>query len=177
MKDRHKLVYLEACLYETMRLGTAAAVGVPHCTLSDSQVGKPRSGRDTPVGKASSGKDTPVGKANSGRDTHPCSGKDTPVCKPCSGRDTYSQSVRQTQGDTYSSFRYTGVFIFQHKSLICPNKGLFLLQSICILKPFWWTRLKLSVKYYYNTLVAMESVAWLQPIFSTNKSEIHVHFT
>ncbi|XP_078311733.1 steroid 17-alpha-hydroxylase/17,20 lyase-like [Crassostrea virginica] len=39
MKDRHKLVYLEACLYETMRLGTAAAVGVPHCTLSDSQVG------------------------------------------------------------------------------------------------------------------------------------------
>ncbi|XP_078311740.1 steroid 17-alpha-hydroxylase/17,20 lyase-like [Crassostrea virginica] len=46
MKDRHQLVYVEACLYETMRLGSAVALGVPHCTLCDSQVG----GYDIPKG-------------------------------------------------------------------------------------------------------------------------------
>ena len=47
-------VYVEACLYETMRLGSAVALGVPHCTLCDSQVGKPSSRWDTQVGTPNS---------------------------------------------------------------------------------------------------------------------------
>lgn len=46
MKDRHRLVYNEACLYETMRLAPAASLGIPHCTLCDTQVG----GYDIPKG-------------------------------------------------------------------------------------------------------------------------------
>ncbi|XP_062572180.1 steroid 17-alpha-hydroxylase/17,20 lyase-like [Saccostrea cucullata] len=46
MKDRSKLEYVEACLCETMRLALAASVGVPHFTLSDTQVG----GYDIPKG-------------------------------------------------------------------------------------------------------------------------------
>ncbi|XP_061194480.1 steroid 17-alpha-hydroxylase/17,20 lyase-like [Saccostrea echinata] len=46
MKDRNNLDYTEACLFETMRLGSVAGLGVPHMTMCDSQVG----GYDIPKG-------------------------------------------------------------------------------------------------------------------------------
>ena len=40
MKHRSKLDYTEACLFETLRLGSVVGLGVPHMTICDSQVGK-----------------------------------------------------------------------------------------------------------------------------------------
>jgi hypothetical protein len=40
MKNRSDFNFVEACLFETMRLGNAAGLGVPHMTICDSQVGK-----------------------------------------------------------------------------------------------------------------------------------------
>ena len=37
--DRPKLIYTEATMYEIMRLGTVAPLGVPHQTLCDTSVG------------------------------------------------------------------------------------------------------------------------------------------
>ena len=39
VSDRENLPYTEATLHESMRLGMAAPVGVPHSTLCDTQVG------------------------------------------------------------------------------------------------------------------------------------------
>ncbi|XP_022341319.2 steroid 17-alpha-hydroxylase/17,20 lyase-like [Crassostrea virginica] len=46
MKHRSKLDYTEACLYETLRLGSIIGFGVPHMTICDSKVG----GYDVPKG-------------------------------------------------------------------------------------------------------------------------------
>ncbi|XP_061194482.1 steroid 17-alpha-hydroxylase/17,20 lyase-like [Saccostrea echinata] len=46
MKHRNNLDYTEACLFETLRLGGVAGLGVPHMTMCDSQVG----GYDIPKG-------------------------------------------------------------------------------------------------------------------------------
>ncbi|XP_061194478.1 steroid 17-alpha-hydroxylase/17,20 lyase-like [Saccostrea echinata] len=46
MKDRNNLDYTEACLFETLRLGNVAGLGVPHMTICDTQVG----GYDIPKG-------------------------------------------------------------------------------------------------------------------------------
>ena len=37
--DRQILPYNEACLYETMRAGVIAGLGLPHSTICDTQVG------------------------------------------------------------------------------------------------------------------------------------------
>ncbi|XP_011454186.2 steroid 17-alpha-hydroxylase/17,20 lyase [Magallana gigas] len=46
MKDRSKLDYTEACLFESMRLSNVLGLGVPHMTICDSQIG----GYDVPKG-------------------------------------------------------------------------------------------------------------------------------
>ncbi|XP_052704584.1 steroid 17-alpha-hydroxylase/17,20 lyase-like [Crassostrea angulata] len=46
MKDRSKLDYTEACLFESMRLSNVVGIGLPHMTICDSQVG----GYDVPKG-------------------------------------------------------------------------------------------------------------------------------
>ncbi|XP_061194476.1 steroid 17-alpha-hydroxylase/17,20 lyase-like isoform X1 [Saccostrea echinata] len=46
MRDRNKLDYTEACLFESMRLGSVTGLGVPHMAICDSQVG----GYDIPKG-------------------------------------------------------------------------------------------------------------------------------
>ena len=47
--DRPKLVYTEATMYEIMRLGTVAPLGVPHQTLCDTSVGGYDIPKDTMV--------------------------------------------------------------------------------------------------------------------------------
>ncbi|XP_055995738.1 steroid 17-alpha-hydroxylase/17,20 lyase-like [Ostrea edulis] len=44
--DRQSLPYTEACIYETMRAGVIAALGLPHLTICDTNVG----GYDVPKG-------------------------------------------------------------------------------------------------------------------------------
>ncbi|XP_048758699.1 steroid 17-alpha-hydroxylase/17,20 lyase-like [Ostrea edulis] len=39
MKHRNKLHFLEACMFETMRLGGVVGIGVPHMSICDSQIG------------------------------------------------------------------------------------------------------------------------------------------
>ncbi|XP_048745552.1 steroid 17-alpha-hydroxylase/17,20 lyase-like [Ostrea edulis] len=46
MKNRNNFDFLEACLFETMRLANVTGLGVPHMTICDSQVG----GYDIPKG-------------------------------------------------------------------------------------------------------------------------------
>jgi hypothetical protein len=40
MKDRDNLHFTEACIFETMRLGSFTGLCLPHMTICDSQVGK-----------------------------------------------------------------------------------------------------------------------------------------
>nr|XP_034329009.1 steroid 17-alpha-hydroxylase/17,20 lyase isoform X2 [Crassostrea gigas] len=47
--DRQALSYTEACLYETMRAGVIAGLGVPHLTICDTQVGGYDIPKDTVV--------------------------------------------------------------------------------------------------------------------------------
>ncbi|XP_061194486.1 steroid 17-alpha-hydroxylase/17,20 lyase-like [Saccostrea echinata] len=46
IKDLSNLDYTEACLFETMRLGSVVGLGIPHMTICDTQVG----GYDIPKG-------------------------------------------------------------------------------------------------------------------------------
>ncbi|XP_062587481.1 steroid 17-alpha-hydroxylase/17,20 lyase-like [Saccostrea cucullata] len=47
--DKQVLSYTEACLYETLRLGTIAGLGLPHTTICDTQVGGYDIPKDTVV--------------------------------------------------------------------------------------------------------------------------------
>jgi hypothetical protein len=40
MKNRGDFNLVEACLFETMRMGNVVGFGVPHMTICDTQVGK-----------------------------------------------------------------------------------------------------------------------------------------
>lgn len=49
LQDRENLAFCEATLYETMRLGTVAATGIPHSTMCDTTVGGYDIPKDTMV--------------------------------------------------------------------------------------------------------------------------------
>ncbi|XP_048746820.1 steroid 17-alpha-hydroxylase/17,20 lyase-like [Ostrea edulis] len=49
MKHRNKLPYLEACMFETMRLGAAVGLGIAHMSICDSQIGGYDIPKDTMV--------------------------------------------------------------------------------------------------------------------------------